>query len=155
MSAAPRPAGGAATAAAGTAAPGVARAALALLALSAASIGLPAAFAPERFYDDYPFLASWVDLLPPYNQHLVTDVGGLYLGFAIVLGWAAWTLSRELVRAVCAGWAAMALLHFVFHATHLDRFSTADAVAELVGLAAVLALPAVALWAIRPRRELR
>lgn len=141
--------------AAAAASPAVARAALAVLALSAASIGLPAAFAPESFYDDYPFFASWVDLLPPYNQHLVTDVGGLYLGFAVVLGWAAWTLSRELVRAACAGWTLMALLHFVFHATHLDRFSTADAVAELVGLAAVLALPAVALWAIRPRRELR
>jgi hypothetical protein len=137
------------------ASPAIARAALGVLALSAASIGLPAAFAPETFYDDYPFFASWVDLLPPYNQHLVTDVGGLYLGFAVVLGWAAWTLSRELVRAACAGWALMSLLHFVFHATHLDRFSTADAVAELVGLAAVLALPAVALWAIRPRRELR
>lgn len=133
------------------ASPGIARAALGLLALSAASIGLPATFAPRGFYDDYPFVANWVDLLPPYNQHLVTDVGGLYLGFAVVLAWAAWTLSRELVRAVCAGWAAMALLHFVFHATHLDRFSTADAVGELVGLGALLALPAVALWALRPR----
>lgn len=137
------------------AAPGVARAALGLLAFSAASIGLPASFAPRSFYDDYPFVASWVDLLPPYNQHLVTDVGGLYLGFAVVLAWAAWTLSRELVRAVCAGWATMALLHLVFHASHLDGFSTADAIGELVGLAALLALPAVALWALRPRRALR
>jgi hypothetical protein len=137
------------------AAPGVARAALGLLALSAASIGLPASFAPRGFYDDYPFVAGWVDLLPPYNQHLVTDVGGLYLGFAVVLAWAAWTLSRELVRAVCAGWATMALLHFVFHATHLDRFSTADAIGELVALAALLALPAVASAALRPRRAPR
>lgn len=127
--------------------PAIARAALAVLALTALSIGLPASFAPESFYDDYPFFASWVSLLPPYNQHLVTDVGGLYLGFALVLGWAAWTLARELVRAVCAGWALMALLHFVFHATHLDGFSTADAIAELTGLGLVLVVPAIAVRA--------
>lgn len=132
-------------------APAAARAALAFLALTAASIGLPATLAPRGFYDDYPFFASWVDLLPPYNHHLVTDVGGLYLGFAVVLAWAAWTLQRDLVNAVCAGWALMSLLHFAFHATHLDGFSTADAVAELVGLGAVLALPAFALWGVRVR----
>lgn len=128
-------------------APGIARAALVVLALTAVSIGLPASFAPQSFYDDYPFVASWVSLLPPYNQHLVTDVGGLYLGFAVVLGWAAWTLGRDLVRAACAGWALMALLHFVFHATHLDGFSTADAIGELAGLGLVLVAPAVAVWA--------
>jgi hypothetical protein len=132
--------------------PLIARAALIVLTLAAASIGLPASLAPQSFYDDYPFFASWVDLLPPYNEHLVTDVGGLYLGFAVVLGWAAWTLGRELARAACAGWALMSLLHFVFHAGHLDGFSTADAIAELVALGAVLLVPAVAAWAVGERR---
>jgi hypothetical protein len=132
-------------------APGIARAALAVLLLTAISIGLPASFAPQSFYDDYPFVANWVSLLPPYNRHLVTDVGGLYLGFAVVLGWAAWTLRRDLVRAVCAGWAVMALLHLVFHATHLDGFSTADAVAEVASLALVLAVPGVAFWGVGTR----
>lgn len=133
-------------------APGIARAALVVLTLTALSIGLPASFAPRSFYDDYPFFASWVDLLPPYNEHLVTDVGGLYLGFAVVLGWAAWTLGRELVRAACAGWALMSLLHFVFHAGHLDGFSTADAIAELVALGFVLVVPAIAAWSVGERR---
>lgn len=127
-------------------APAIARAALVVLVVVAASIGLPASFAPQSFFDDYPFVASWVALLPPYNQHLVTDVGGLYLGFAVVLGWAAWTLQRELVRAACAGWALMSVLHLVFHATHLDGFSPADAVAEVASLALVLVLPAFAWW---------
>lgn len=133
-------------------APGIARAALVVLTLTALSIGLPASFAPRSFYDDYPFFASWVDLLPPYNEHLVTDVGGLYLGFAVVLGWAAWTLGRELVRAACAGWALMSLLHFVFHAGHLHGFSTADAIAELVALGFVLVVPAIAAWSVGERR---
>jgi hypothetical protein len=131
--------------------PGSARLALALLTLTALSIGLPASFAPRGFYDDYPFFADWVDLLPPYNHHLVSDVGGLYLGFAVVLLWAAWRLQRDLVRAVSIGWALMSLLHFVFHATHLDGFSTADAITELVALGVVLVVPAIAIWGIGDR----
>ena len=81
-----------------------ARAALGFLFAPALVIGLTAAVLPRTFYDDFPFLAHWVELLPPYNEHLVTDVGGLYLGFAVLFAWAAWTLDRTLVRAVCVAW---------------------------------------------------
>jgi hypothetical protein len=129
-------------------APGIARAALIVLTISAAGVGLLASFAPRAFYDDFPFVTQWVDLLPPYNEHLVTDVGGLQLGFAVVLAWAAWTLQRELVRAACAGWALFSLLHFVFHITNLENFSAADAVAEMVSLGLVLVLPAFAVHGV-------
>jgi len=130
--------------------PRSARAALGFLFLSAAVIGLTAALAPRAFYDDFPFLAHWVDLLPPYNEHLVTDVGGLYIGFAVMLAWAAWTLERTLVRAVCVAWLTAATLHLIFHASHLDGFSTADGIAEIVSLALLLAPPPIAIWAIGP-----
>ena len=81
-----------------------ARAALGFLFVSALVIGLTAAVLPRTFYDDFPFLRHWVELLPPYNEHLVTDVGGLYLGFAVLFAWAAWTLQPTLVRAVCSAW---------------------------------------------------
>ena len=55
--------------------PAVARAALGILLLSAASIGLTATLAPHAFYGNFPFLRHWVDLLPPYNEHLVTAAG--------------------------------------------------------------------------------
>ncbi len=129
--------------------PRSARAALVLLLLSALTIGLTAALAPRTFYDDFPFLTHWVDLLPPYNEHLVTDVGGLYLGFAVLFAWAARTLDRTLVRAACAAWLLAAAIHLAFHATHLDNFGTADAIAELSGLALLLAPPAVAIWGVR------
>ncbi|HKG03194.1 MAG TPA: hypothetical protein VKB03_08430 [Conexibacter sp.] len=128
----------------------IARAALWITAASAAGVGLVAAFAPRTFYDDFPYVGRWVDRLPPYNEHLVTDVGALYLGFALVLAWAAATLRRELVQAVCWGWILFSLLHFVFHARRLDGFGTGDAVQELVSLAVVIALPLIALWAARP-----
>lgn len=131
--------------------PVVARTALWITAASAAGVGAVAAFVPRTFYRDFPYVGHWVDRLPPYNEHLVTDVGALYLGFALMLAWAAATLRRELVQAACAGWILFSALHLVFHARHLDGFSTGDAMQELVSLAIVVALPLLALWAIRPK----
>lgn len=128
--------------------PTTARAALGFLFLAAVVIGLTAAVLPRTFYDDFPFLAHWVELLPPYNEHLVTDVGGLYLGFAVLFAWAAWTLERTLVRAVCVAWLLTATIHLVFHAGHLAGFSSADAIAEIVTLALLLAPPPIAIWGV-------
>ena len=133
--------------------PNVARVALAFLALSAASVGVTAALAPHAFYNDFPFLAHWVDRIPPYNEHLVTDVGGLYLGFTVLFAWAAWTLQPTLVRAVCSAWLLAAALHLGFHATHLDNFDTADAIAELSSLAFLLIPPPIAIWAVGAPRQ--
>lgn len=132
--------------------PGTARFALSLLCAAAAVVGLTAALAPEAFYDDFPFFAHWVDLLPPYNEHLVTDVGGLYLGFAVVFGWAAYSLERTLVRAAAAGWLLTSTLHLVFHAGHLDGFGAADAIAELTSLGLLAGAPLLALWAANDSR---
>jgi hypothetical protein len=128
--------------------PNSARAALGFLFLAAVVIGLTAAALPRTFYDDFPFLAHWVELLPPYNEHLVTDVGGLYLGFAVLFAWAAWTLDRTLVRAVCVAWLLTATIHLVFHAGHLAGFSTGDAIAEIATLALLLAPPPIAIWGV-------
>lgn len=129
--------------------PSAARGALAILVLSAASIGLTATLAPQAFYDDFPFLRHWVDLLPPYNEHLITDVGGLYLGFTVLFAWAAWTLQPTLVRAVCSAWLLTAALHLLFHATHLEGFETGDATAQIASLALLLVPPPLAIWAVR------
>ena len=131
-------------------APRVARGSLGFLFFAAALIGVTAAFAPRTFYDDFPFVASWVELLPPYNEHLVTDVGGLYLGFAVLFAWAAVTLNRTLTQAVCAAWLLTATIHLVFHAGHLEGFSTADAIAEIASLALLLVPPPLAVWATNP-----
>lgn len=130
--------------------PPSARVALWILFFSAASIGAVAALAPHTFYADFPFFAHWVELLPPYNEHLVTDVGGLYLGFAVIFAWAATTLVPTLVRAASAAWLLTASIHLAFHATHLEGFGTADGIAEIASLAFLLAPPLVAIWAVRP-----
>jgi hypothetical protein len=121
------------------------RVALGTLAVSALSVGAIASLAPRAFFDDFPLGAAWVSLLPPYNEHLVTDVGGFQLAFGALFAWAAWRPARALVVPLCAGWLVSQVLHLVFHATHLDGFSAADAVAQTLALGAVVALPAAAI----------
>jgi hypothetical protein len=125
------------------------RALLVALAVSAAVPGLWATFAPHGFYANFPGTAHWVDRLPPYNAHLVTDVGAFYLGFAVLLAWAAVTLRPALVLPACVAWSVFSGVHLVFHATHLSGFTTADAVGEIVSLAVVLVLPGAVLMLIR------
>lgn len=120
---------------------------LAFLFVSTAFTGLSAAVAPHGFYADFPFVTHWVNLLPPYNEHLVTDVGELYLGFALLFGWATWKMEPALVRPLCAAWLVPSVLHLAFHAAHLGDFSTADAIGEIVALALTVVPAIVVLWA--------
>ena len=130
----------------------VLRVTLAALALSAAVPGLQASISPTAFYDGFPLGRAWVELLPPYNEHLVRDVGGFYLAFAILFAWAAWRPARELVVPLATAWAVAALLHAVYHALHLEDFSAGDAVAQTAALVAVLALPVLAIVLARQNR---
>lgn len=109
-------------------------------------VGLLATLAPRTFFDDFPFVASWVARLPPYNEHLTTDVGGLQLAFGLLLAYAAWRPTRALVLPVGLAWAGSQVLHVLFHVTHLDGFGVADAVGQTVTLVAVTALPLTAVW---------
>jgi hypothetical protein len=58
---------------------GLVRAVLAALGVVQLINGLWALLAPRSFYEEYPFGRGWVELLPAYNEHLMRDVGGLYL----------------------------------------------------------------------------
>jgi hypothetical protein len=129
--------------------PELARGALLVLCGYCLFIGFVAVAAPHTFYADFPFLAHWVDKLPPYNAHLITDVGGLYIGFAVVVGLAAWRLQRDLTIAACAGFLTVSVPHLLFHATHLGGFGAAEGAAEMMALGSLLVPPIVALWASR------
>jgi hypothetical protein len=130
--------------------PELARGALLLLCGYCLFLGFVAVAAPHTFYADFPFLAHWVDKLPPYNAHLITDVGGLYIGFGVIVGLAAWRLQRDLVIAACAGFLTVSVPHLLFHATHLGGFGAGDGAAEMIALGSLLVPPLVALWASRP-----
>ena len=124
------------------------RLALAGIAVSALLPGLQATLAPRSFYTGFPAGRGWVELLPPYNEHRVRDVGAFYLAFALLFAWA--TVRRELIVPLTVAWSVFSTLHAAFHITHLDGFSTADAIAQTASLLAVIALPLSA-PAILPR----
>lgn len=121
------------------------RVVLGLLALADAATGLYAVLAPHSFYRH----VVGVDLLGPYNQHLLTDVGGFYLGFGVLFAGAAATLGAELTAAACAAACLTSALHLGYHLAHLERFSSTQTVEQTVGLAVALALPAVGLGLTR------
>lgn len=126
---------------------------LVALAIPPLVVGLTALLVPRTFYDDFPFLASWVRLLPPYNQHLVTDVGGLQLAFGLLFAYAAARPHPALVRPVAAAWGVSQVLHVAFHVTHLDGFGTVDAMAQTASLVALVALAAAAVWLVGPAAD--
>lgn len=125
-----------------------ARIALGYLAVVTAQIGAWAQFAPRSFYDDFPGLGrAWVSIDGPFNEHLVRDVGGLYLALTVLLGAAIVTLSRALVVTASLAVLASGVPHLAYHVVNRDGLSTGDLTASLGGLVLVAALP-VALLAV-------
>ncbi len=129
------------------------RALLAALAVGSAAPGAWAALAPRSFYDDFPGPRSWVSELPPYNHHLVTDVGAFYLAFTVLFLWAALRPHPALVVPLCSAWGLFAAAHLGWHVTHLQGFGAADAMGQTVSLALVLATVLAALVLARRSQE--
>jgi hypothetical protein len=135
-----------------------ARVLLAILAFIEAVIGVWALFAPASFYGSFPGAGqAWVSLLPPYNEHLITDVGELSLALTVVLAAAAVTGQWLLSVVAIVAFAVYTVPHMIFHSLHLEGFSTAAAIAQTVGFALQLVLGAGIAWLLwrdRPRPRL-
>ena len=129
--------------------PRLTRTALALLALNQAAVGALALVVPRRFFDQFPLGRGWVASLPPYNEHLVRDVGGLSLGFAVLFAILVVDPRPPLVRPVLLSWLVSASAHLAFHLDHVQGLSGFDAVTQSAGLALVVLLPAALLWTTR------
>jgi hypothetical protein len=126
------------------------RAGLLVLAAPQVVIGVWALFAPRAFYDGFPAAGhAWVALLPPYNEHLVRDVGALNLAVCVVLVAAAAAPHRLLVTVALACQLVYTVPHAVFHVTHLDGFPAPDAVAQTAGFAVQVVLPLALLALVR------
>lgn len=112
------------------------------LTLSAAIPGIWALLAPRSFFDDFPgFGFAWVTLLPPYNQHLITDVGAFYLAMAVLLGVAAVKMERRLSLAALSAWLVFATPHLIFHLTHLEGLENTDAIGQTASLGLLVLMP--------------
>ena len=111
-----------------------------------AMVGGWALLAPGGFYSASPTVGhAWVSLLPPYNEHLVCDVGALSLSLTVLLTAAAVVPTRSLVQTAAAAFMAYAIPHTIFHGLHLEGFPDADALWQTAGFAVQLLAAALAL----------
>jgi AhpD family alkylhydroperoxidase len=115
--------------------------------------GLWALFAPRSFYEDFPpGRGGWVSALPAYNEHLLRDVGALFLATGFLLLVAAVRLERRLVWVSLVAWLLFALPHAVYHLFNLEPYDTTDTVGNAFTLALTVVLPA-GLLGLLARRE--
>lgn len=120
--------------------------ALALIAVFMLPTAVQAAFAPRSWFDKFPFGRGWIAAEGgTYDEHLVRDVGVLFLALIIVTAWAAWR--HEATQAVAVAWIVQGVLHLVYHAGHLDGLGTTDQTALVGSLVSIPLLASVALWA--------
>ncbi len=126
---------------------------LGLLAAVQATDGFYALLAPRSFYEDFPAGRGWVEALPAYNEHLLRDVGALFLATAVVLAAAAIWLDRRLVLVALVSFLVFSVPHTTYHLFNLDGISTGDAIAEAVSLVLTVVAPLGLLVAmLRPGR---
>lgn len=115
--------------------------ALSFSALLGLFVGGWAYFAARSFYDSFPgILGSWVSVDGPFNEHLIRDVGAMYLALAAAsVGGLLWR--HPLVfRVLGLAWTVFGLLHFLYHAGHLEHMSLEAAIGEMVALGVSLML---------------
>ena len=72
--------------------------------------------APRWFFDTFPgFGLGWTAAYPPYNAHLMTDVGAAFTTIGVLLLIAAWLDDRRVTAVVLVGLLIFLTLHLVFH----------------------------------------
>ncbi|WP_375001496.1 hypothetical protein [Aeromicrobium sp. CTD01-1L150] len=129
-------------------------AAVGILTASALYVGVWATGWPREFYDSFPGLHRvWVAVDGPFNEHLVRDVGALYLALAVAgLLVLAWRGARETML-LGAAWTTFSVPHLLYHLHHLDELELIDQVGNVVALGGTLLLAVVLLVPVRRGRD--
>lgn len=117
------------------------------------SWGVAAIAGPRWFYDTFPgFGRSWTAAYPPYNEHLVTDLGATFTTLGVLLLVAAWLADRKVTAVVLCGVLVFSSLHLVFHLRKHGDLGSADLAASTVALACGVVIPAALLMLDRRPR---
>jgi hypothetical protein len=135
------------------------RAGYALLAALNLWWGAWARFAPRDFYDRFPgFGHRWVAAYPPYNDHLVTDLGATFLTLGGLLAAATVFTDRRLRLVVLAAVLLFNGLHLSYHVAHHGTMAAFDYRASLAtlvgGVAGPIGLAVLDEWDRRHHRPL-
>jgi hypothetical protein len=109
---------------------------------------------PEHFFSTFPgFGHRWTAAYPPYNAHLVADLGATFITLGCLLTVAA-VVRDDRVRAVVFGATLLFNgLHLVFHARRHAGMTAFDATASIATLAAGALAPAVLLALVLVGRQ--
>jgi len=114
---------------------------LTLTALTGVYVGLWAAALPQSFYDSFPgFGFMWVSIDGPFNEHLIRDVGALYLAIGAVAVYAAFARGLAATRAAGIAWIVFGVPHLSYHVLHFEGMTLVDVVGNIVGLGGSLLL---------------
>ena len=128
---------------------------LSITSIIGTAVGVWAAFFPVAFYDSFPGigLGPWVAVDGPFNEHLVRDVGALYLALAAAGFYAAITGSVAASRAVGIAWIVFSMPHLGYHLQHLEGFDVLNAVVEIISLSSTIVLAVPLLLPTRTTKE--
>lgn len=119
-----------------------------------AFVGLWAAFLPTEFYDSFPGLGRvWVGVDGPFNEHLIRDVGALYLALAAASVYAALASGIQASRAVGIAWIVFSVPHLLYHVQHFAGFEPFDVVAQVITLSSTIILGIPLVLPARARAE--
>jgi hypothetical protein len=119
---------------------------LALLGLLHLWWGVAATAAPRWFFDHFPgFGAGWTAGYPPYNAHLMTDVGAAFVTLGVLLLTAAWLDDRRVTAVVLLGVFVFSALHLAFHLRDHGHLHGANYGASVASLVAGVLAPVVLL----------
>ncbi|MFI6090038.1 hypothetical protein [Streptomyces sp. NPDC051218] len=114
-----------------------------LLALTATqvTVGCWQLFAPHSFYG-----VLWVSDLPPYNEHMMRDLGAMSLALGVVLAAGVRSAEPLLVSVGLAAYLTFSVPHLVFHSAHLEQMTAGSAATLMALLGAGVIAPAALLW---------
>ena len=118
-----------------------------ILTALAGGIGAWSLLLPQHWYDTFPDgvadggLGQWILMDGAFNEHLIRDVGSMYLALAGAGVVAAVSTSITAARVVAVAWIVFSAPHLVYHVAHLHGLPALDAVVEPISLALTLVLP--------------
>jgi hypothetical protein len=99
-------------------------------------------FAPRSFFAGFPgFGHRWTAAYPPYNEHLVTDLGATFLTLSFLLVIAAALGDRRVALVVLAGVLLFDALHLAYHAGASGQLGPHDYLASIVALTLGVLVP--------------
>jgi hypothetical protein len=108
--------------------------------LAALVLGIFALLVPGWFHDTFPLGRGWLRD-DPYSEHMLRDVGGLYLGAAVLMLGLPVRCPTRARRLVLVSWLVSAVPHTVYHVVVHSTLPTGDRITEVGLLAVLIAVP--------------